>query len=120
MLYLLGLLGVVITVGALARRHGDASSASLARSAVRLGVLVSVLRLSAYWSGLALYAGHGDWRQSVGYALLILSSVAELAIAPALTGSRSASPLLVGGFIVLTSAALGWVWAWLRTRWASR
>ena len=120
MLYLLVPVVVVLVVGMVARSRRNAPGASLARAALRAGVLVSVVRLIAYWSGLALYAGHHDWRQSVGYALMILSSVAELAIVAALTGSRAGASLLVCGFIVLTSAAFGWAWAWIRARWAFR
>ena len=116
MFYLLALLVVVITVGVVARRYRGAPNASLAKTAVRLGGLVSVVRLSLFWSGLALFTGHSDWRQTVGYALLIVNSVAELAIAAACTGKRSGSSLLVAGLIVLTSAALGWAWAWVRLR----
>jgi len=74
MLYLLALLVVAIAIGVVARSHPGAPRASLMKTALRVDVVVSVVRLSAFWSGLALYAGHGDWHQSVGYALLILSS----------------------------------------------
>lgn len=116
MFYLLALLVVVITLGVVARSYRGTPNASLAKTAVRVGALFSVVRLSVFWGGLALYTGHSDWRQTVGYALLIVNSVLELAIAAACTGKRSGSSLLVAGLIVLTSAALGWAWAWIRVR----
>jgi hypothetical protein len=88
----------------------------LAQTALRVGGLISAARLSTFWVGLALYTGHGDWRQIVGYALLIVNSAVELALTAALTGRRSGSPLLTAGLIVLTSFALAWAWAWMRAR----
>lgn len=88
----------------------------LAKTAIRVGGLIAVIRLSVFWTALALYTGHSDWRQSVGYVLLIVNSVAEYAMAAALTGNRSGSSLLVAGLIVLTSSAIGLAWAWIRVR----
>ncbi len=116
MLYLLALLFVLIAVTAIARSYRGAPKASLSKTAVRVAALLSVVRLSIFWTGLALYTGHGDWRQTVGYALLIVNSVVELAIAAAWTGKQSGTSLLVAGLIVLTSAAIGWAWAWFRVR----
>lgn len=116
MLYLLALLFVLITVVAIARSYRGAPKASLSKTAIRVVALVAVVRLSIFSTGLALYTGHSDWRQTVGYVLLIVNSVVELAIAAALTGTRTGTPLLVAGLIVLTSAAIGWGWAWLRVR----
>lgn len=116
MFYLLALLVLVIGFGVVARSYRGIPDSSLAKTAVRVGGLVSVVRLGAFFGGFALYSNHSDWRQTVGYALLIVNSVAELAIAAAFTGNRSSSPVLVAGLIVLTSAALGWTWAWLRVR----
>jgi hypothetical protein len=120
MLYLLALLVVLVTLAVIARIYPGAPSASLSKTALRAAGFLSVARLTIFWSGLALYTGHSDWRQTVGYGLLIVNSVVELAIAAALTGKRSGSSLLVAAFIVLTSAALGWAWAWLRARASAR
>ena len=115
MLYLL-LLVIVVALGVFAWSYGGAPNVSLAQTAVRVGAVISAARLGAFGVGLALYTGYGDWRQVVGYVLLIVNSVVELAITAALTGSRTGSPLLTAGLIVLTSVALAWAWAWLRAR----
>jgi hypothetical protein len=120
MLYLLALVVVVITLVAIVRSHRGAPNSSLTKNAVRVGAIISVVRLGLFWGGFALYNSHHDWRQTVGYALLILNSVAELAIAGALSGKRSGPSLLVATLIVLTSAALGLALAWIRARLASR
>ena len=116
MFQLLVILVVLIIFGVIARRYRGTPNDSLAKSAVRVGGIVLVLRLSVFWCGLALYTGYSGWQQSVGYALLIINSVVEFAIAAAVQGSRPGSPLLVAGLIVLTSAAFGWAWGWFRTR----
>lgn len=90
------------------------------KTAVRVGGIISVVRLCVFWGGLTLYTCYSDWRQIAGYALLIVNSVVELAIAAACAGNRFGSSLLVAGLIVLTSAALGWAWAWIRVRSAFR
>ena len=120
MLYLLALVVVLVTLVVISRIYPGAPNASLSKTAVRAAAFLSVARLTVFWSGLALYTGQSDWRQTVGYLLLIVNSVVELAITAALTGKRSGSSLLVAAFIVLTSAALGWAWAWLRARAAPR
>ena len=120
MLYLLVLLVVFIALVVIARVYRIAPNASMSKTAVRAAVFLSVARLTIFWASLALYTGHSDWRQTVGYVLLIVNSVVELAIAAALTGKQSGSSLLVAVLIVLTSVALGWVWVWLRARVAPR
>lgn len=118
MLYL-ALLVVVIGLGVILSHRGHPRSSS-AMTVVRVGGLISVVRLGVFWGALALYTGYSDWRQAVGYALLIANSVAELAIAAAWSGSRPGPSLLVAGLIVLTSAALGWLWAWIHAPLGSR
>jgi hypothetical protein len=115
MFQLLVLLVILIILGVVARRFGGTPNDSLAKAAVRAGGIVLVLRLSVFWCGLALYTGYSGWQQPVGYALLIINSVVEFAIAAAIEG-RAGSPLLVAVLIALTSAAFGWAWAWFRAR----
>ncbi|PYR45204.1 MAG: hypothetical protein DMF89_25785 [Acidobacteria bacterium] len=72
-----------------------------------------------YWVGLALLTGYADLRQTFGYVLLILNSLVELGIASVWNGHRPGSALMVSALIMLTSAGLGCVWAWIhptRTR----
>ena len=118
MLYL-ALVVLVVSIGILtarvARQRG-APQRSLAATGLRVGGLIALARLSLFWGGLALYAGHADWRQVGGYALLILNSVVELTLAASWSGRHPGPPLLVAGLIVLTSALLGFAWAWLRLR----
>ena len=116
MLYLLLLLVIVIALGVFAWSYGGTPNVSPAQTAVQVGAIITAVRLGVFWVGFALYTGHGDWRQVVGYVLLIVNSVVELALTAALTGSRTGSPLLTAGLIVLTSVALAWAWAWLRAR----
>lgn len=119
MLYL-ALVVVVISLGVALRSHRGHPTSSVTTTAVQAGGLIAVVRLGAFWGALALYTNHGDWRQTVGYGLLIVNSVVELAIAAAWTGRRPGPPLVVAALIVLTSAALGWVWAWIHWRVATR
>jgi hypothetical protein len=84
---------------------------------LRVGGIIALARIGLFWGALALYAGHADWRQSVGYALLVLNSAVELALARSVPGVQPGPPLLVAGLIVLTSVTLGFAWAWIRARW---
>ena len=88
----------------------------MATTGLQVGGLVVLMRVGLFWAALWLYSGHADWRQVVGYAVLILDSVLELTIAASLSGSRPAPPLFTTALIVLTSLALGFAWAWLRAR----
>ena len=83
---------------------------------MRAAALIALVRLSLFWGGLALYTGHGDWRQVAGYALLILTAVIEMALVRALSPRQLGPPLLVAGLILVTSLALGFAWGWLRSR----
>lgn len=80
---------------------------SLPALGLQIGGFIALVRLGVFWSGLALYTGHGDWRQVAGYALLILNSAPELALAAAGSGKHPGPTLLVAGLIVLSSAFLG-------------
>jgi hypothetical protein len=118
MLYL-ALVVFVVSIGILtARAAGQrgAPKGSLAATGLRVGGLIALARLGLFWGGLALYTGHADWRQVGGYALLVLNSVVELTLAASWSGRRPGPPLLVAGLIVLTSAVLGFAWAWIRWR----
>jgi hypothetical protein len=118
MLYL-ALVVFVVSIGILtagvARQRG-VPQGSLAATGLWVGGLIALARLGLFWGGLALYTGHADWRQGAGYALLILSSVVELVLAASWSGRHPGPPLLVAGLIVLTSAGLGFAWAWIRRR----
>lgn len=118
MVYLV-LVVFVVSIGILtarAARHRGVPQGSLAATALWVGGLLALARLGLFWGGLALYTGHADWRQGAGYALLILSSVVELVLAASWSGRHPGPPLLVAGLIVLTSAMLGFAWAWIRIR----
>jgi len=118
MLYL-ALLVFVTGIGLLAARAArqrGVPQRSLAATGLRVGGLIALVRLSLLWGGLALYTGHADWRQGVGYALLIPNSVVELALAASWSGRHPGPPLLVAGLIVLTSTVPGFAWAWIRFR----
>lgn len=118
MLYL-ALVVVVVSIGILTARAASQRGVpqrSLAATGLRVGGLIALARLGLFWSGLALYTGHADWRQVGGYALLILGSVVELGLAASWSGSHPGPPLLVAVLIVLTSAMLGFAWAWIRFR----
>jgi hypothetical protein len=94
----------------------DYRHSAAAHIAFRVGSIIGVVRIGLYLSALALYTGHSDWGLVVGYALLIVNSGVELAIASVLNGRRPGSTLAVTALIVLTSAALGCGWAWIRWR----
>jgi len=118
MLYL-ALVVFVVSIGILtAKAAGQRGVAqgSLAARGLRVGGLIALARLGLFWAGLALYTGHADWRQVGGYVLLVLNSVVELTLAAFWTGRHPGPPLLVAGLIVLTSAVLGFAWAWVRWR----
>jgi hypothetical protein len=118
MLYL-ALVVFVVSIGILTAgvtRQRGVSQGSLAATGLWVGGLIALARLGLFWGGLALYTGHADWRQGAGYALLILSSVVELVLAASWSGRHPGPPLLVAGLIVLTSAGLGFAWAWIRRR----
>ena len=117
MIYLI-LVGFVVSFGivtARAARQRTVPHGALAATGLRVGGFIALVRLVCFWCGLALYTGHADWRQVGGYALLNLSAAVELALA-AFCAGRPGPPLLVAGMIVLTSAGLGFAWAWLRNR----
>ena len=118
MLYL-ALVIFVVGIGILsarAARQRGVPQGSLAATGLRVGGLIALARLALFWAGLALYTGHADWRQGGGYALLIVTSVVELALAASWSGRHPAPPLVVAGLIVLTSAVLGFAWAWIQFR----
>src|SRR5690348_12354671 len=97
---------VVFAVGigiltARAARQRRAPQGSLAATGLRVGGLIALARLALFWGGLALYTGQADWRQGIGYAVLILTSVVELALAASWSGRHPGPPLLVAGLIVL-------------------
>jgi len=117
MLYL-ALVVFVVSIGILTARAARQRGAqgSLAATGLRVGGLIALARLGLFWGGLALYTGHAGWRQVGGYALLILNSVVELTLAASWSGRHRGPPLLVAGLIVLTSAVLGFAWAWIRFR----
>ena len=115
----LALVVFVVSIGILtarAARHRGLPPGSLAATGLRVGGLIALARLGLFWGGLALYVGHADWRQVAGYALLIPNSVVELALAASRSGRHPGPPLLVAALIVLTSAVLGFAWAWIRWR----
>jgi hypothetical protein len=116
MIYLLTLLVVVIGLGVVARSQRGTPRVSLTTTAVLTGVLIAAVRLGLFWGALALYSGGADARQSAGYVVLIVSSLPELAIAAVLSGHNPGAPPLVALLIALTSAVLGWLWAWIRFR----
>ena len=115
MVYLIALLVVAIGFVVVARSSRDTPKVSLTTTAVLAGVLIAAVRLGLFWGASALYGGGPDHGQGVGYVVLIVNSLPELAIAAALSGHPGAPPL-VAALIALTSAVLGWLWAWLRFR----
>src|SRR5262249_51533716 len=97
MLYLAFVL-LVVSVGivtARAARQRGAQQGSLAATGLRIGGLIAVARLALFWGALALYTEHADWRHVASYALLILNSVVELALAASWSGRHPGPPLLV-------------------------
>jgi len=80
------------------------------------GAIVALLRLCVFWGGMTLTANYPDWRQIAGYGLLVTNSLVELAIASAVTRSRSLGSLLTSALIVVTSLAIGSWWARRRHR----
>jgi hypothetical protein len=106
MIYIV-LLAVVISRGLRARTKPRARTAFSMKTAVRASSFIAVVRLGLFWSGMALL-GYPDWRQVVGYELLVLTSLVELGFAGSL--------VLGSALVVLTSAVLGWAWAWARFR----
>jgi hypothetical protein len=105
MLFLFGLFAIVALVIALARSPLGASTSRRATTALRLGGLIGVVRLSVVCTAVALASRH-DWRSIPAYGLLIVSVPVELMIATR-TGIQSLAgvALLVGGLMVGTSLA---------------
>ena len=110
MLIVVGI-GVLMAVTA---RRPDVQRRSLMTTAIRVGGMIAAIRLGLFWSSLALYSGHADWRQVLGYGLLIGNALVELGIAASLAAGPG-SPFLVSALIVLTSGALGGIWGWIRS-----
>jgi len=110
---------LVMVLGLIAGARLEMGSA-WAITAFRAGGVIAIIRVAMYWLGLALYRSGADWRQPVGYALLIVNSVVELAIASRWTDTRRGPSLAVAALIVMTSAMLGCAFAWIRVRSESR
>ena len=114
MIVLLVLL-VAIWIGVIAAARWSGVESSFAITAVRAGGWIALVRVALYRVALALYVDHADWRQIAGYGLLVLNAGAELAMVGLLTGNRPPGPsVAVAAALVLTSAALGVAWAWIR------
>ena len=64
----------------------------IAATGLQVGGLVALVRVGVFWAAFWLYTGHADWRQVVGYAVLILDSILELTLAASLAGSRPGPP----------------------------
>ena len=118
MIYLAAVLVVLIGLVVIARSQRGVPRLSLTTTAILAGALIAVIRLGLFCGALTLYGGSADPRQGAGHLLLILNSLPELAIAAALSGHPGAPPL-VAVLITLTSAALGWLLAWIRFQAAS-
>ena len=109
-------LALVVAVGvftATAARKRGLPPRALSVTALRVGAGIALVRLAVLYGAMSLY-GYADERQGLGYVLLILNSVVELALAVALSGGRPGSTLLIAALIGLTSFLLGFAWAWLR------
>lgn len=116
---LLAMLAAAVAVGYLtasfARKRG-VPRRSLSATALFVGAEIAVVRLLVFYCAWSLFDGHADWRQGLGYLLLILNALVELGLAAALSGGRPGPPLLVAALIAVTSVLLGFAWAWLRFR----
>jgi hypothetical protein len=79
------------------------------RTVLVVGV-IAALRLGVFWIALTLTGEYADWRQILGYWLLMLNSIVELSMASAVTHHHLVGSLLTSGLIVLTSALLARAW----------
>jgi hypothetical protein len=113
---LVTVLGPVIIVTVLAlvfpRWRGMAKS-SFRLTAIRAGAVIAAARVAVFVVATALM-NHGDFRQVVGYFVVMFDALPELALASALNGRRPGGVPLTAALIALTSFAVGWLWALVR------
>lgn len=113
---LLAVLCLLLALGIIASARVEMTGIPWGRTALWTGGVLAFVRIVVYGMSLALYNGNADWRQSVGYALLIINAGGELAVAPAWSNAKRGPSLAVAGLIVLTSVVLGFLWSWIRER----
>ena len=113
MIYLTVVLVIVFGLLLIALSQRGAPRLPLTTTAILTAAVITAVRLGLFWGALTLHSGSADPRQGAGYVGLILNSLPELAIAAALSGHPAARPL-VAVLITLTSAAFGWLLAWIR------
>jgi hypothetical protein len=117
-IYLIAVL-VVLALGFIAGTRLEVVEGQFMKTAVQAAATIALVRLGLYVLGLAFYR-YADWRQALGYGLLTVNSVVELAIASTWTDPRRGPSLAAPVLIVVTSALLGFAWAWIRVRPVSR
>jgi hypothetical protein len=73
---------VVIGIGiAFSRAAGNRSLSTFdVRTAVLAACVIAAVRLGLCWTALALFS-RPDWRQGIGYALMMVSAILELGMA---------------------------------------
>ena len=74
------------------------------------GALIAAVRLMVFWAALGLSARYSDWRQVLGYLLLMVNSIVEIGITSIWTRDSSVGSVVATCLIVATSGVLGWVW----------
>jgi hypothetical protein len=94
----------------------DEKRRAITISALKIGAVIAVVRLTAYGVG-AFMMRQADIRQVIGYFLLLVSALPELAIlAPVRQGPFEAYVAMTVMLIAMTSFGIGWLAAYLRTR----
>jgi hypothetical protein len=83
---------------------------------VWVALLITAVRLAMFFGSRTLYTSDSEYGQIIGYALLILNAVVEMAAAVALTGRHPAPASAVALLIALTSGLLAWLLGLIRGR----
>jgi len=70
--------------------------------------VIAVVRLTAFSFGVVLTTRFGDWRQVIGYPLLLISALPDALLVRLVVSPRSASwPFGAAASILMTSAMFG-------------
>jgi hypothetical protein len=72
---------------------------------LRAAMVIAALRLTVLWSGIFLW-DNADWRQVVGYILLVLDCVFEMTLARPWLKNRTAWGPILSIFVAASSVGL--------------
>jgi hypothetical protein len=89
------------------------------RFAMRAALAIGIVRIAALWTSMQLMQA-SDVRQVVGYVLLVVTCLPEMALAGSLRSNVPAWTVVVTCLIALTSMAMGYAVALIARKSQSR